>query len=96
MPPVTIRLQQYGDGFQLPHTSRATWTTNLSLAVWSSIVSLLPSTVLAKPHCGLMPSWSRETCLLASSMRRFKSSACSSWPVLVVINPRFNRFPRGK
>ena len=39
-----------------PHTSFATCTTNFNFAIWSSIVNLLPSTVLEKPHCGLMPS----------------------------------------
>ena len=57
----------------LPQTSLATCTTNFNLAIWSSIVNLLPNTVLEKPYCGLMPSCSNGTNLLASSMRRFKS-----------------------
>src|SRR5262249_37807373 len=41
---------------QSPHTFRATSTTRASLAHCSSSVSELPSSVLAKPHCGLRQS----------------------------------------
>jgi len=47
------------------------------------------------PHCGLMPSWSKGTSLLASSMRRFKSSGLSNAPVFELTKPRISRLSFG-
>src|SRR6185503_3953599 len=70
-----------------PHTSRATSTQSCSLAHCSSWVSVLPSSVLAKPHCGDSASCSSGRYFAASSMRRFNSSLVSSVPDLLVTSP---------
>ena len=63
-----------------PQTSRATSMHRRSFAHCSSSVSRLPSSVLAKPHCGDSASCSSGRYFAASSMRRFSSSLLSSVP----------------
>ena len=59
-----------------------------SFAHCSSSVRILPSSVEAKPHCGLRHSWSSATYLIASSILRLMSSLRSSPPLLEVTRPR--------
>ena len=57
--PVPLRLSAgVGARYTLPQTSRATSTHRRSFAHCCSSVSRLPSSVLAKPHCGLSASCS--------------------------------------
>src|SRR5579863_9544771 len=71
-----------------PQTSAAVSTMRRSLATSSSYVSMFPSTVEEKPHCGERQSCSSGTNFAASSMRRLRSSFVSSAPRLVVTRPR--------
>ena len=57
-------------GRPTPHTSSATSTIIRNFAHCSSSVSVLPSSVEAKPHCGDSASCSSGTNFAASSMRR--------------------------
>src|SRR5260370_21374026 len=88
------RLRRYA------HTSRATSTQRPSLAHCSSSANRLPSSVLAKPHCGERQSCSRAANFAASSMRRLSWSLLSNAPVFDVMTPSttclfFGRKPNG-
>src|SRR5690349_12566316 len=61
-----------------PHTFRATSATTPSFARSSSIVSALPSTDVANPHCDETASRSSGTYLLAASILLASSSTDSS------------------
>src|SRR5258705_4411638 len=74
-------------GCGYPHTSFDRSTIILSLAHCSSSASTLPSSVDAKPHCGLSASCSGATYLVASSIRRLTSSFFSSVPDFEVTRP---------
>lgn len=69
------------------HTSLAMSMTWRSFAHCCSSVRRLPSSVEAKPHCGLRHSWSKLTKRAASLIRRFTSSGFSSSPYFDVIKP---------
>jgi len=56
---------------------------------------LFPWTVLEKPHCGLIASWSMGTKRDAASIRRSRMSTGSSSAVLLVTSPRTSRLPFG-
>src|SRR5207247_9884045 len=68
--------------------SRAVTTTRRSLAISSSRVNALPSTVDEKPQCGERQSCSSGTYFAASSIRRFSSSLLSSVARLLVTRPK--------
>src|SRR3979409_1970200 len=80
-----------GDGIDgdhgYPHTSFDRSTIILSLAHCSSSASTLPSSVDAKPHCGLRASCSGAATFVASSIRRLTSSFFSSVPDFEVTRP---------
>src|ERR1700738_731942 len=65
-------------GAGYPPTSRETSTHRRIFAASSSTVTLLPGAVLAKPHCGLIESWSRPIYFAASLIRCLSSSLASS------------------
>ena len=70
-----------------PHTARAVSATTRSLRAWSSGPMRLPSSVDAKPHCGLSASRASGTCFAASSIRRVSSSTDSTRGFFVVTSP---------
>ncbi len=78
-----------------PQTSWAVSTTRRSLAISSSWVRALPSTVEEKPHWGERQSCSRGTYFAASSIRRLRSSLLSSSGRLVVTRPSTTCLPSG-
>src|SRR5882672_1429507 len=76
-------------------TRRAVSTTRCSLAHCSSSVSIFPSMVEAKPHCGLSARFSSGTYWEASLIRWTSSSPLSILASLELTKPRTTVFPRG-
>src|SRR5690348_639886 len=70
-----------------PQTSSAISTTSRIFAHCCASVSTLPSSVEAKPHCGLSAICSIGMNFAASSSRRFTVSLLSSVPLFDVMTP---------
>src|SRR5262249_1720346 len=70
-----------------PHTSSAISTTSRIFAHCCAPVSTLPSSVEAKPHCGLNAICSIGMNFAASSSRRLTVSLLSSVPLFEVMTP---------